>query len=238
MARVAVPFPVVPGKTADDAKSIAEEFRRRPDEYAASRRRLGVTLERVYLQTTPMGMFVVAYVESGAGFGQAMGAVGQSDLDLDKYFVRAVKEIHGVDLTQPPQGQPPETVGEWVDPQVTERRKGMAFCAPLIPGTEEQGRAFCRDAFSRPEMTESRRALQENVEVVTLVETPNGPAAAVYLEGKDPWEGNRRFAASTSTFDTWFKDELRKIFPPMIDFGQPVPGVEEIFDSAGLLART
>ncbi len=129
-------------------------------------------------------------------------------------------------------------MGEWVDAQVTERRKGMAFCGPLIPGTEDQGRAFCRDAFSRPEMTESRRALQQNFDVVTVVQTPQGPVAAIYLEGEDPWEGNRRFAASTSTFDAWFKGELAKIFPPFIDFGQPIPGVEEIFDSTALPPRT
>jgi hypothetical protein len=113
----------------------------------------------------------------------------------------------------------------------------MAFSAPAIPGTEDQGRAFGRDAYSRPEMTESRRALRLNVDVVTLIETPQGPVVSVYIEGEDPWEGNRQFAASTSPFDLWFKDELKKLFPPFIDFGQPVPGVEEMFDSAEILAR-
>lgn len=237
MARVALPFPVVPGKTADEVKSVAEEFKRRPDEYAESRRRLEVTLERAYLQTTPAGMFVVAYVEGDADFGQTFPALARSDLDIDKYFVRSLKEIHGVDVTQPPQGPPPETVGEWVDPKVTQRRRGMGFTAPLIPGAEDQARSFSRDAYNRTEMTESRRALGQNVEVVTLVRTPEGPVAAVYLEGEDPQEGNRRFAASTSAFDTWFKNELRTIFPPFVDFWQPVPGVEEIFDSARLPVR-
>lgn len=237
MTRVVLPFPVLPGKTTDDAKSIAEEFKRRPDEYAESRRRLGVTLERAYLQTTPMGMFVVGYSEGATSFGEHSAALAHSDLDIDKYFVQAIKEIHGVDLDQPPAGQPPETVGEWVDPQVTKRRQGMAFCAPLIPGAEDRSRAFMQDAFSRPEMTESRRVLQQNVEVVTVVDTPAGPVAAIYLEGENPREGNRRFAASTLTFDTWFKDELGTLFPPFVDFGQPVPAVEEIFDSAELLAR-
>jgi hypothetical protein len=237
MVRVVLPFPVAPGKTAADVRSIAQEFQRRPKEFAESRRRLGVTLERAYLQTTPMGMFLVAYSEGDVDFAETTARLVQSDLDIDKYFVRAVKEVHGVDLTQPPQGPPPETVGEWVDPEVTELRKGMAFCAPVIPGTEEYGRAFAHDAFSRPAMTESRRALQESKEIVTIMQTPGGPVAGVYLEGVDPAEANRRFAASTSEFDTWFKGELTKIFPPVVDFSQPVPGVEEIFDSAALLAH-
>jgi hypothetical protein len=112
----------------------------------------------------------------------------------------------------------------------------MAFTAPLIPGTEDQTRAFAREAQSSPAVTESRRALGQNLEVVTLLQTPEGPAAGVYLEGNDPWEGNRGFAASTSPFDTWFKDQCKKIFPPFVDFSQPVQGVQEIFDSEALKA--
>jgi hypothetical protein len=235
MARTVLPFPALPGKTRDDLLTIAEEFKRRPAVYAESRRQLGVKVERAYLQTTPKGMFVVAYVESTTEPGAEVAAMAQSDLDIDKFFVRNVRELHGIDLTQPPQGPPPETVGEWVDPQVTERRRGMAFCAPLIAGAEDRAGAFIKDAFSRPGMTESRRALGDNVEVVTIIRTPNGPVGAVYLEGNDPWEANRGFAASTSEFDTWFKNEIKSLFPPFIDFGQPVPGVEEIFDSATIL---
>jgi hypothetical protein len=67
--------------------------------------------------------------------------------------------------------------------------------------------------------------------------TPQGDVVAVYLEGEDPFEGNRRFAASTAPYDVWFKDELKKISPPYIDFNQPVPGIEQIFDSEAILAR-
>ena len=87
-------------------------------------------------------------------------------------------------------------------------------------------------------MTASRRALGNNAEVVTIVQTPEGPVSAVYVEGTDPVEANRRFAASTLAFDVWFKDGLRKLFPPFIDFSQPVSGVEETFDSETILART
>jgi hypothetical protein len=54
-------FPVLPGK---DPRTIADEMRSRPREYEESRRRLGITLERAYLQHTPMGDFVTAYTES------------------------------------------------------------------------------------------------------------------------------------------------------------------------------
>lgn len=237
MARVVLPFPVLPGKTADDARRIAEEFRRRPDEYAESRRRLGVRLERAYLQTTPMGMFVVAYIESDRDFGTVSAQLAQSDLDMDKYFVDNVREIHGFDLTQAPGGPPPETIAEWIDPEHSDRRRGMAFSAPINPGSEDLARSVLQDLFSQPGMAESRREKGHNKEVVTLVHTPNGPVGAAYLEGNDPFEGNRRFAASTSPFDLEFKEQLRRIFPPYVDFAEPVPGIEEIFDSQPILGN-
>jgi hypothetical protein len=96
---------------------------------------------------------------------------------------------------------------------------------------------WTRDTFASEGMTRSRRALGENLELVTLVQTPQGPVLAVYLEGEDPFEANRRFAASTDPFDVAFKEECTHLFPPFIDFNQPVPGITEIFDSQEVLAR-
>jgi hypothetical protein len=236
MERTVLPFPVLPGA---DAELIARRFIEQPQQYAESRKRLGISLERVYLQTTPMGNFVVAYIESERSFGETSAAIAASELEMDKFFVEKVREVHGVDLTQPPPpAPPPETIGAWSDPAVTTRGRGFAFTAPLLPDTRDAGRAFIKDAFSRDDMTRSRRALTENLEVVTLVATPQGDVAAVYLEGKDPQAANAKFAASDDPFDAWFRAELGKLFPPVVDFTQPVPGVSEIFDSAPVLAKT
>ena len=237
MVRVVLPFPVLPGKTAAEAKAIGDEFMRRPDEWAESRRRQGVTLERAYLQTTPMGMFVVAYIEGEKSFTEVNALVAASDLDIDTFFVNAIRELHGVDVSQAAAGPQPETIGVWTDSEVSERRRGLAFSAPGLPGTEAKGRAFIADAFGRPGMAESRRAIGNNLEVVSVITTPAGPVVGVYVEGRDPAAANRSFAASTSEFDTWFKDQLRAIHPPFIDFNQPVQGIEEIFDSEAILAR-
>ena len=72
--------------------------------------------------------------------------------------------------------------------------------------------------------------------MVTLVQSPMGPMIAVYLEGGDPVAGNAAFAASQSTFDRWFKDQCKLIFPPQIDFDKPLPAIEPFFDSAEVLA--
>lgn len=79
MHRYALPFPVAPGKTDEDAGSIAAYFRANLEGYRESRRRLGTTLERVYLQRTPMGSMVVtggASEQHRPGSIRASGARG------------------------------------------------------------------------------------------------------------------------------------------------------------------
>ena len=238
MERTAMAFPVKPGATPEEVDAIAKMFRIRPAEYQESRSRLGISLERAYLQPTPMGDFVLTYVESDGPAGQAVGKMAASELALDQEFVRLVNEVHGVDLTSPPEGPPPETIGVWTDPDATTRGRGLAFCAPLLPGVEDAGRRFAAEAFQtrRDEMTASRGALDQTVEVVTLQNTPQGQIICVYLEGTDPVAGNRGFAASDAPFDRWFKDQLATLFVPEVDFNQPVPPVTEIFDSESLPA--
>ena len=99
MPRIAVPFPVLPGKTEADVRSIVERFESDPEEYAESRRRSGVTLERTYWQHTPMGDFVLAYIESTGSLEEATAVLVRSDLAVDKFFVEKIMEIHGIDLT-------------------------------------------------------------------------------------------------------------------------------------------
>jgi hypothetical protein len=235
MQRLALTFPVLPGRSADDTRQVAREFQARPREYTESRHRLGIGLERVYLQQTPMGDFVVAYWEAEHGFDETRELLASSTLPIDVYFRDAAREIHGIDLTQPPEGPPPETIAEWLDPEVTDRRTGMAFCAPALPGMEDAGRSFAADAYGREEMTRSRRDKHVNAEIVTMAQTPNGSVVSVYTEAEDPWAANRAFAASDDPFDVWFKDQLSTLFPPFVDFSKPIEGVSEVFDSHRML---
>lgn len=230
MEKVAAVFPVLPGK---DVRDVVKVLKGRDEEYAESRRRQGVHMERAYEMATPMGTFVIAYLESERPFAETNAQVAQSDLQIDRDFINAVKEVHGFDATQPPPGEPPEVIADWVDPSVTERKRGLAFTAPVRPGTEDAGRAWAKEAFEtrRDEHTESRRALGITRELVTLIHTPQGDVVGVYLEGDDPVEGNRRFAESRSRYDVWFKDRCKEIFPPEIDFNQPLPPITQVFDS-------
>ena len=229
MGKTANAFPVLPGQ---DPHGVAAMLRSRMDEYRESRTRAGITMERAYQMATPMGTFVIVYVEAEGDPGEAFAKIVGSDLAIDRDFVAAVKSVHGVDFTQPPAGPPPEVIADWQDPAVTERKAGLAFVAPLLPGRTDAGRAFGREAFVErvAEFTESRRALGESVETVVLNSTPQGDVVCVYLEGDDPVEANRQHAASAAPFDVWFREQLATLFPPQVEFDRPLPPIEQIWD--------
>ena len=234
MYKTAAVFPVLSGK---DASQVAAVLRGDPTGYAESRRRAGVHLERAYEMPTPMGTFLISYIESDGPFAAAAAATAQSDLPIDRAFVAAIKEVHGLDITVAPPGPPPEVLADWADDTVTERKRGLAFCAPIAPGQTDVGRGFAKEAYEtrRDEITESRRAQGVSRETVVLNHTPAGDVCAVYFEADDPVEGNRRFTVSQAPYDVWFREQLHRIFPPEVDLGQPLPPITEIFDSQEFL---
>jgi hypothetical protein len=160
-----------------------------------------------------------------------MEAYGASDLPIDRLFVDRNTEATGIDFRAAAKAPAPEQVAAWTAPGATGRKRGFAFAAPLAPGKTDAARAFAREAYQtrRAELTASRLGQGLVREEVFLNQTPAGDVVVVYVEGDDPVEGNRRFAASSAPYDRWFKDRCREIFPPFVDFDQPVPANEEVF---------
>ena len=224
-------FPVLPGKEGV-IQEITRQLKERRAEYEESRARGGVSVERAYLQTNPDGhSLVVAYLETAGTFSDTMRILLGSDSSLDRFFLDKNSEATGIDFRSAAI-RDPELVGSWLAPNGAPRsKKGFAFAAPLRPGKADEGRAFAREAYDarKAEMTESRLAQGLTREEVFMNQTPGGDMIVVYLEGDDPVEANRRFAASSSPFDQWFKTRCKDIFPDFIDFNQPVPANEEIF---------
>jgi hypothetical protein len=99
MALNAVVFPILPGKTEEWRKFMAEINGPRHAEFAASRERAGAR-EQTFLQPTPMGDMVIVTIEAenpGKSFGQIVSAKDAFTL----WFLEQVKAIHGVDLSVP-----------------------------------------------------------------------------------------------------------------------------------------
>jgi len=123
-------------------------------------------------------------------------------------------------------------LADWVDNAVTDRKRGLAFFAPIRPDAAEAGRRFAQEAYvdRRDEFAASRRQVGLTQETVTLNHTSIGDVVCVYIEGDDPVEGNRRFAESRSDYDVWFKNQTASIFVPEIDLNRPAPPVTQISD--------
>jgi hypothetical protein len=229
MAKFAFAVPVLPGK---DARVVPAMLASRRQEYEESRRRTGVTMERVYLMQTPMGEIVTAYIESEKSYEETMQLTASSTLPIDAEFAAKLAEVHGITPDAQSAAPSPEILGDFVDPAVRERRAGIGFCAPLLPGRTDAARAFAQEAWvaRRDGFTASRRALGVNVETAVLNSTPMGDLLCVYIEANDPVAANRGFAASQGEFDVWFKQQLGTLFPPDLDFSQPLPPIEQIWD--------
>jgi hypothetical protein len=232
MNKAGFAIPILPGKEELATTSASQEFRRRLPEYEQSRANAGLTMERAFLQQAPDGSsLIVIYGESEGSFEDVRRAFATSGSDFDEWFLRVNQEISGIDFRQAGPGGAPEHVASWEAPSGA-RGKGLAFAAPLQPGKTDAGRAWAKEAFEdrKDEMTESRLALGSTREEVFVNQTPQGDVAVVYIEADDPVRANQRFAASNTPYDRWFKDSLKEIFRPFIDFDQPVPTNQTLWD--------
>jgi hypothetical protein len=108
MPMTAVAFPILPGKTDEWRAWQAELNGARYQEFVESRRRAGVH-ERTFLQSTPMGDLVIVTLE-GDDPGHAFGKMVSANDAFTTWFAERAKAIHGVDLTAPLTGSPPELV--------------------------------------------------------------------------------------------------------------------------------
>jgi Family of unknown function (DUF6176) len=112
MASIGTAFPIIPGKTEQWKRFSQEMAGSRRSDYEASRKRLGVTREVAYLQQTPQGDLAVIYIEA-QDIQRVFQGLGSSQEPFDVWFRQQSKEIHSLDLSQPPAGPLPEAIVDW-----------------------------------------------------------------------------------------------------------------------------
>lgn len=90
--------PLLPGKTETDRAAMISCWRgeRRAD-YEASRKRLGITREAVFIQPTPDGDVAVVYWEAD-DVETALKGMADSDQPFDRWFRDHVREVHGMNV--------------------------------------------------------------------------------------------------------------------------------------------
>jgi hypothetical protein len=108
MGSLAMAVPCLPGG-AEKLRELGRECSGpRREEFADFHRRVGLRGEEWFLQGTPEGTMLVMRLE-----GDPLGALEKlaaSDHPFDVWFRDRCREVHGIDLTQPLPGPPPEQV--------------------------------------------------------------------------------------------------------------------------------
>ncbi len=122
MPGIVLTFPILPGKVEAWRCFCQEMAGSRSIPYEASRRRLGITRERMALVENGFGAATVTTFEA-QNIGQALGQIISSNLPFDSWYRERLEELHGVKLTRYQQfaqpdlpARPQEMLFEWSVP--------------------------------------------------------------------------------------------------------------------------
>jgi hypothetical protein len=110
MASYSFVVPVLPGKTETVRPLSAEASGPRRSEMEEFQRRVGITKQEVWLQQTPNGDMAAVNLETNDA-ERLFRELASSDKPFDCWYVQQLKEIYGIDTSQPlPQN---ELTFEW-----------------------------------------------------------------------------------------------------------------------------
>lgn len=95
---VAFAIPLLPGKTDIDRSAMRSCWHGdRRTAYEASRKRLGITREAVWIQHSPDGDVAIVHLEAD-DLNRALTGMGTSENPFDRWLRQHGVEVHGVDL--------------------------------------------------------------------------------------------------------------------------------------------
>jgi hypothetical protein len=112
----AAALPVQKGKE-DDARKRGEGFRRFLGEYARLNAQAQLRRHLEFLQETPDGATMIVLYEFG-GDGSKLGRAF-TDSEYDRWWVKHVQEVHGIDISKPAPPPKVSLVHEWKAPGVS-----------------------------------------------------------------------------------------------------------------------
>ena len=122
MPGIILTFPIVAGKVEAWRRFCQELAGSRQQTYEASRRRLGITRERLVLVENAFGATAVTTLEA-PDVDRALGQIIASILPFDRWYREQVLELHGINLAgyeqflqQTPLPQNQELIFEWALP--------------------------------------------------------------------------------------------------------------------------
>ena len=109
-------LPLLPGKTETDRYAMISCWRgERRDAYQASRQRLGITREAVFIQQTPNADVAVVYCETD-DLDAAFKGMATSEDPFDRWFRDYLRDVHGINLED---GFPPPSRSWTTEPDTS-----------------------------------------------------------------------------------------------------------------------
>lgn len=102
-------FPIISGKEQGSRDFAAACMGQRRKEFEAHLARHGVTRETWALQETPIGSFLLVWVDA-PDIEKAFTRLATSGEEFTIWFRDQVKDVTGVDLGAPPESPPPDTL--------------------------------------------------------------------------------------------------------------------------------
>ncbi len=97
MPGIVLTFPIMTGKVEAWRRFCQELSGSRLQMYITSRRRMGITYERVALVENAYGSTAVTTLEA-VDVDRALGQIVTSILPFDRWYRKQVQELHGVDI--------------------------------------------------------------------------------------------------------------------------------------------
>ena len=98
MSGIVLTFPILAGKVEAWRRFCQELSGSQLQMYLSSRRRIGITHEKMVLVATSLGETSMTTLKA-ADVGQALGQIITSTLPFDRWYRERILELHGINLT-------------------------------------------------------------------------------------------------------------------------------------------
>lgn len=209
MSSTAIVFNILPGMTPQMIEFSKEAIEPRLSEHDLSRKDLGITVEKAFIESTNQGDVVIFYFE-GEDLERSFKKMGESKNEFDIWFREKMYALTGTDLRDSSVFEPAKLV--FASP-VYEPETPVNFTAtifPVLSGMEEKWMLLLSE-LSGPRDEEYRGYLWRygiTLEKIFLQTTHLGEMAILYMEGDDPPGAISRFARSHHPFDVWYREEM------------------------------
>jgi hypothetical protein len=218
-------FPIKAGAKEQIKRAFATATGSRRREFETSQRRIGVSRELNWIQTTPGGDFVVRYIE-GENVTNAPGARAGSGAAFDDWFRAQIKAASALDLSDVHAAQ-----GTLIVDLDTKQGRGVpvAFAVTLLPGKAAANLQWAKQLrLDDPDFADMARRATLRAQRVWQYDTPNGSYSVLYAEAADPGKMFATWGGGQGTFDKLLRKNILELHG--IDLAQPSAPPELVLD--------